>query len=268
MRMAVLSFGVTKRGFFRRLQLLLSSMATSIHLTFLPDLLLSFYLLVCFPLHSLWRSLQAAPPKPIRPPLQSYWRQGRFVLVLLAALALVMRLEKHSASDLGLAFPSSPAAMWGLLAAGCLLLGLHLAGTRMERKMTPAQRARQEAQLRDLPFAMPRTPTETAAYLFTMVLMTATWEVLFRGYLLLVLTPVTGLPAAIALAAIAYGAGHGYKHPKQFFGSIAAAFAFTIGYALTGSLWWLIVLHAAAPVSMLFAVRKIQRPSAANEASA
>lgn len=234
----------------------------------MPDLLLTLYLLVFFPLHGLWRSLQAPRAKPARPPLQSYWRQGRFVLLLLAALALVMRLEHHAAFDLGLAFPASPAALSGLLVAGCLLLGLHFAGKRMERRMTREQRASQEAQLSDLPFVMPRTPFETAAYLLTMILMTAAWEVLFRGYLLLVLTPVTGQIAAIALAAIAYGAGHGYKNPKQFFGSIAAAFAFTIGYALTGSLWWLIVLHAAAPVSMLFAVRKTQRISLDNEASA
>ena len=79
---------------------------------------------------------------------------------------------------------------------------------------------------------------------------------------------MTGLPLAVALAAIAYGAGHGYKNAKQFAGSIAAAFAFTIGYALTGSLWWLIVLHAAAPVSMLFAVRKIEVAKAVDEVTA
>ena len=60
----------------------------------------------------------------------------------------------------------------------------------------------------------------------------------------------------------AYGAAHGYKNPRQFAGSIAASFAFAIGYALTGSLWWLIVLHAAAPVTMLFTVKKIQARAA------
>ncbi len=123
--------------------------------------------------------------------------------------------------------------------------------------MTQEERVKQEGMLRELPFVMPRTPIETVAYFVTMIGMTATWDVLFRGYLLLVLTPVLGMPLAVALAAISYGAGHGYKNPRQFFGSIAAAFAFTIGYALTGSLWWLIVLHAAAPVAMLYSARRI-----------
>lgn len=237
-------------------------MANSIPLSSLPDLLFTLYLLVVFPCQRLWQSRHPATRTP-RPPLQSYWRQARFVLVLLAALVLVMLLGHHTAHELGLGFPDSFPALCGMLTACGVLLALHLVGKRMERNMTPAHRARQEAQLRDLPFAVPRTSFETAAYLATMVFMTGMWEVLFRGYLLLVLTPLTGLPLAVALAAVAYGAAHGYKNPQQFLGSIAASFAFTIGYALTGSLWWLIVLHAAAPVSMLYAVRKIRERAAA-----
>lgn len=126
------------------------------------------------------------------------------MLVLLAVLVLVMGLGEHTAFDLGLAFPDSFAALCGLAVAGVVLLALHIAGKRMERRMTPAQRARQEAQVRELPFTMPRTSSETATYLLITVLMTATWEVLFRGYLLLVLPPLTGLPLAVALAAVAY----------------------------------------------------------------
>ncbi len=237
-------------------------MANSIPLSSLPDLLFTLYLLVVFPCQRLWLSRRPAARKTPRPPLQSYWRQARFVLVLLVALVLVMLLGEHTVHELGLAFPDSFTALCGMGTACVVLLALHLAGKRMERNMTPAQRARQEAQVRELPFAMPRTPLESAVYLATTVCMTAMWEVLFRGYLLLVLPPLTGLPLAVGLAAVAYGAAHGYKTLQQFLGSIAASFAFTIGYALTGNLWWLIVLHAAAPVSMPYAVRKIRERAA------
>ena len=243
-------------------------MANSIHLFPLPDLLLTLYLLLVFPLQRLWRSLHSAPRKPPRPPLRTYWKQTRFVLVLLAALVAAMWTGGHSVADLGLAFPLTSAAAWGLAIASGVLLALHLAGKRMENRMTPAQHAAQEARLQHLPFVMPRTALDTAAYLASSVLMTAAWEILFRGYLLLVVPPVTGLPVALALAAIAYGAAHGYKNPRQFAGSIAASFAFAIGYALTSSLWWLIVLHAAAPVTMLFTVKKIQARAARAAASA
>nr|WP_315402028.1 type II CAAX endopeptidase family protein [uncultured Duganella sp.] len=228
----------------------------------IPDILFTLYLLVYFPLSSLWRSLRPASPKPFLPPLRSYWRQGRYIVALLCVFVPVAWLGGHGAAELGLGFPRSAGALWGLALAGFLLVLLHVLGTRQELKMSPQQRAGQEAKLRDLPFAMPRTRTETLAYLLTMIAMTTTWELLFRGYLLLVLAPVTGLPLAIVLAAVAYGAGHGYKDIKQFVGSIVAALAFTIGYAVSGSLWWLIVLHAAAPVAMLYAMRKLSRPAA------
>lgn len=223
----------------------------------MPDLLFILYLLVFFPLQNIWRGLRPALHKPERSPLRTYWRQGRVVLALLGVLVVVMWSGHHAACELGLAPPRSAAAVGGLIGACCLIVGLHLAGKRMERNMAPEKRAAQEAMLRALPMAVPRTHLETAAYLVTMVGMTCAWEMLYRGYLLLVLTPFTGLPAAVALAAVAYGASHGYQHPRQFVGSIAAAFAFTIGYALTGSLWWLMVLHAAAPVGLLLAMRKL-----------
>lgn len=223
----------------------------------MPDLLFTLYLLVYFPLSNIWHSSRKRTAKPPRPPFAWYWRQGRMALGLLIVLGIVMWLGHYSLADLGLGFPRSPAALAGLAIAVCVMLVAHVAGKWMDRRMTPEKRLDQEAKLRAMPIVMPRTTLETAAYCITMIGMTAAWEILFRGYALLVLTPVTGLPAAVALAAIAYGAGHGYKSAGQFFGAIAMSFAFTIGYALTGSLWWLIILHAAAPVSMLFVMRKV-----------
>jgi membrane protease YdiL (CAAX protease family) len=223
------------------------------------EILFTLYLLLYFPLDALWRSLRPATVKPVLTPLQSYWRQGRYVLGLLCAFMLVSWLGNYSAQQLGLGLPPPPAGMWGLAIIVILLVSLHFIGNMMGDRMTPEQRASKEQELRSLPFPMPGTLLETTVYLITMIGMTATWELLFRGYLLLVLTPYTGMPLAVVLAAVAYGAGHGYQNPKQFIGSIASSLCFTIGYALTGSLWWLIVLHAAVPAAMPYAVRKLNR---------
>ena len=224
----------------------------------MPDIIFTLYLLVYFPFDSIRRSLSVRPPKPKLPALQGYWHQGRFALTLLAVCMLVNWLENHSARQLGLG-PPSPAGFWGLAISTALVAVLHIFGKRAESKMTPEQRGKQEEKLRELPLSMPQTRVEIVAYFVIMIGMTAIWELLFRGYLLLILTPFTGLPLAVALAAISYGAGHGFKSIKQFAASIVAAFFFTIGYALTGSLWWLMVLHAAAPVAMFFTVRKLSQ---------
>jgi len=96
---------------------------------------------------------------------------------------------------------------------------------------------------------------------------TGGWEVLYRGFLLLVLTPVIGLPLAIAASALAYGIGHGYENPKQLIGSIISAFFFTIAYAWTQSLWWLILVHVFIPLSTIPAVMRAQRRQPAPQPS-
>jgi membrane protease YdiL (CAAX protease family) len=80
------------------------------------------------------------------------------------------------------------------------------------------------------------------------VLVSLGWELLYRGFLLMLLTPVTGAATAIILAALAYGIGHGYEKPSQLIGSIVSAFLFTLAFYYTQSLWWLILLHIGLPL--------------------
>jgi membrane protease YdiL (CAAX protease family) len=225
----------------------------------IADIIFTLYLLVYYPVDGILRSLYKKSPKPKLSTLQGYWRQGRFILILLAVFMLVSWFGDHSADELGLGLPPSTAGIWGLAIVVGLLVTLHILGKRAEAKLTAEERLKQEEKIRELPFSMPQTRQEIVIYFVTMIGMTATWELFFRGYLLLVLTPITGLPLAVVLAAVSYGAGHGFVNIKQFLGSIVAAFAFTIGYAFTGSLWWLIVLHAAAPTAMFFAARKLSQ---------
>jgi membrane protease YdiL (CAAX protease family) len=71
------------------------------------------------------------------------------------------------------------------------------------------------------------------------------WEILYRGFLLWFLSPYIGIAGAICLASFAYGLARGYQGRRQLVGSIASAFAFTVAFAITRSLWWLMLLHAA-----------------------
>jgi membrane protease YdiL (CAAX protease family) len=212
------------------------------------DLLLASYLLVVLPVRALWRSRRTKPARPSRPRLRIYRDSTRDVLVLLAVLAVSCWLQGRAPAALGFDVPLTPAGQWGLGVAVLVLASLGVGSRLWEKKLSQAKRNEYDALLQGNA-TLPRTLPELRAFLVLGVVLGAGWEILYRGFLLLVLTPFTGTAGAVVLSALAYGAGHGFDTRKQFVGSMVAAFLFTIAYALTHSLWWLIVLHVSAACS-------------------
>lgn len=223
------------------------------------NILLAAYLLIVFPALNLWRSLRPKRDKPPRALLRRYWSMSWHALVLLGLLWAGSRQAGTSLHDLGFDYPLSRRGAWGLAFALLLLGVLWAASSIIEGRKSPELRAQNEATLLDSRFPWPGNAGEAIVFAVATTLMTAGWEILYRGFVLLLLTPVTGMPAAIATAAIAYGAGHGYTNPKQLIGSIVSAFVFTIAYAMTHSLWWLMVIHAGLPLTALPLVLRAQR---------
>lgn len=101
---------------------------------------------------------------------------------------------------------------------------------------------------------LPQDSKEKTWFVIFSVVIGFAWELLYRGYLLWILTPQVGVVIAVSIAAISYGLAHGYQNKKQIIGSIIAAFVFTIAFALTNSLWWLILIHSALPLMGLFSM--------------
>lgn len=165
---------------------------------------------------------------------------------LLLGLGVVAYLHGLGAADLGLAWPPPPAGQVGLVIAALLILGL--AGSVLLLK-PKRQSAREQEAIKQLP----RGRDETLAFLAFTPFAGIGWELLYRGFLLWWLTPLIGIAAAVVIASLAYGLAHGWKSRADGLGSILSAFLFTIGYAVTGSLWWLIAVHTAAPLIGLLA---------------
>ncbi|TFW15650.1 CPBP family intramembrane glutamic endopeptidase [Duganella callida] len=219
------------------------------------DLALVLYLVVILPSMRLWRSLQKSIT-PRRPRVQVYGTAIREIAILLVALLLASWWSGHGAADLGLAPPDSGAALWCLLIPAILLPLLHYAGKLRQRSLNPEQLAADYERLRR-DESLPRTKRELNLYLVLSVFLGAGWELLYRGFLLLALTPVMGVWRTVIIAGVAYGAAHGYTSRKQIGASIVSALLFAGGYALTGSLWWLIVLHTGLPAMTAIAYYKI-----------
>jgi len=96
------------------------------------------------------------------------------------------------------------------------------------------------------------TPDDLAYSVVLALLIGCGTELLFRGFLYGFFAPLIGQIGALVVAALAYGLGHGSRTTGQAVGSVVSAFAFTIAFALTGSLWWLMLVHTAVGLSGLW----------------
>ena len=103
---------------------------------------------------------------------------------------------------------------------------------------------------------IPEGSLELKYFIVLVLIIGFAWEILFRGFLLWWLAPIVGMPIAILTSGLSYGLAHGWKSARRGFASIVSAILFAIGYALTGSLWWLIIIHIAMPTVGYFALRR------------
>jgi membrane protease YdiL (CAAX protease family) len=199
---------------------------------------LAFVLLLAVPIEALFRSRSKRPPRA---------QATRFRItiakayLLLLALLVVAWENGISAAELGIGFRLGTGGWVGLALAGFVVTGLTTAAL-LAKTDRAKFRNRQTNEL------MPEGSVERRLFVVLVPLLGFAWEILFRGYLLWWLVPITGTVAAVPIASVAYGVAHGWSNNRDGFASIGAALAFTTAYALTGSLWWLMIIHSALPL--------------------
>lgn len=213
------------------------------------DTILIACLLVFLPAYNLWRSLtearRAGESRTAR-----YLRGTAIAVALSAMLAVAWAGGARQLDSLGLDLPIGRPGLIGLGIAAALLLTLVVLGAVIK--------PRAGAKAPDSPM-LPITQTEWRLFLISMPVIAVAWELLYRGYLVWAIEPLLGTVAAVVLPAIAYGVAHGYRGRAQFIGSIGSALVFTLGFVLTRSLWWLMLIHAALPLFGAIAQRRISR---------
>ena len=182
------------------------------------------------------------------------------IAALLIGLGLIVHLHEVGAGELGLGWPPPPAGRIGFAVAAVIVVGLLGAVLFLKPKRGPVREQKAMA-------ALPQSRDETLAFLAFTPFAGFGWEILYRGFLLWWLTPLVGIVVAVGIASIAYGLAHGWKGRTQGLASIVSAFLFTIGYAVTGSLWWLIAIHTALPLVGLLAGRRARTTQAEAQAA-
>lgn len=206
------------------------------------DALMLVMLVIAMPLRALANSFgRRRIPADAEPRLTRYRRSMAIASALTAGLAAIWITSGRSAVALGFDWPVTTAGVIGLAITGLLLSGLALTAPRAR---APKDAATREAAVR----TMPQNAVERRWFVAFGLTLGFAWELLYRGYLLWLLSPYVGMIRAIVVAATAYGLAHGYQNLRQLIGSIISAFVFTSAFALTHSLWWLIILHAGLPM--------------------
>lgn len=210
------------------------------------DIILLAALMLALPAEALWHTM-GRRDRP-RPALTTKLvRTLRVLGVLLILLTMIWVHGDRPAAWLGLDAPLSTGGLIGLAVAVTILGLLGIGTAAMKARGGSEASAAAEA-------VMPRTPAETRLFIVFAVAAGIGWELLYRGFLLWALTPLIGLAGAVIVAAIAYALGHGSRDTRSLVGSTISSFLFTIGFALTGSLWWLIILHIGLPLVGLVAM--------------
>lgn len=175
---------------------------------------------------------------------EKYIRSSAIIFGLLALLWYAWTHAARSPALIGLDIPVSTRGMIGLAIAAVLFVVLLIAGTLTKRKHKDRKSEKTAGRLPKNNL-IPHTRRELGLFLVFALLAGCGWELLYRGFLMWFFVPHVGTAGAVCVAALAYGAAHGYKNRAQFLASMVSAFAFTIAFVLTGSLWWLMFIHTA-----------------------
>jgi membrane protease YdiL (CAAX protease family) len=175
--------------------------------------------------------------------VQSVLTRARRTLLMLGTPLVLLAgnwwIHGRPLSEIGLALPLSARGEIGIAIAIVLCLGF-LMTSRTPADLEKRKAARAKFEDAGLLVA---TPADLAVFIPLAFLIGCGTEILFRGFLFWAFSPLVGLSGAVLVMALAYGLGHGFADWQTAAGSLVSAFLFAIAFALTQSLWWLMLIH-------------------------
>jgi membrane protease YdiL (CAAX protease family) len=206
------------------------------------DLLLVAYVVLVLPALSVrnGRAMAAAPDAPLAPCYLRMMLRGWLAAAAVGALWLFTR---RPLATLGIDIPLGTRGELGLAVAAAALLFAAIVQLLLPRLMTPERRERLRGQMRAIKI-LPRSTLELALFLGVSLTAGVWEELVYRGFLIWFIAPYAGLIGAVVLSTLVFGIGHSYQGWRGARNAGTLGLLFAIGYALTGSLWWLIAIHA------------------------
>jgi uncharacterized protein len=163
-------------------------------------------------------------------------------------------------SALGFDFPIGIPGMIGFgVDAG---LVCYLAYRLLFKRRSAEENAATQRRLDDL-HILPQTRTEFLLFPLMVLVASPFEELLFRGFLIWFFANFVGLWGAVLLSSLLFGLGHAYQGWRGILRTTLIGLGFGIAYALTQSLWWLIVTHVVLNLYTSFLAAKLIRSAPA-----
>lgn len=207
------------------------------------DVALFAFLLLFMPAFAAWSGarLRRTPLDHTRR-MRRYWQTVMRGWIVALALIAIWSVAKRPWVELGLDWP---VGFWGLCGFGLgVLLSIVLAVEFMRiPKLVGTKLETLKARMRDV-HILPHQKSELLLFV-VMALTAGVWEELaYRGFLMWFLAPLSGLTGAIIISSLIFGLGHLYQGWKGVLRTAVVGLVFAIGFAVSHSLWWLMVVHA------------------------
>ena len=213
----------------------------------LPDWVLLVFGLAVIPIASLLagRRLVDARSNGREVLVRYRWIIGRGLLVSLALLCTWGATGRSFASlGLGSDFDSRAWLGFGIDA---LLLGA-MAWQILLLRPGPEQAALIKRRLIDSHMA-PQTRAEFVLFPQVALIGSIAEELFFRGFVFWMLGPMLSVWGAAVASALLFGIAHAYQGRVGIIRTALIGLTFGIGFALTASLWWLIIAHVLMNLS-------------------
>jgi CAAX protease family protein len=201
-----------------------------------------------------WR---AGRPRAERKLFQRYWLIAIRGAALSALVVFAWSKAGRPFSALGLDVPIGIAGRAGLV-IDVVIAAYYLFTVQFSRRSS-VQLAATRERLRRLGHydMLPQTLREFAIYPIAAVAGSTCEELLYRGFLIGTLTPLMGTAGAVLMSSALFGLGHAYQGRLGILRTTVIGLGLGIAFALTSSLWWLIIAHSVVNLSGVLLARRM-----------
>lgn len=211
------------------------------------DYLLLVLAALAMPLLSAYTGRQLAKPEARKVPLvRRYWLTVMRGWLIVAIVIAAWLWAKRSFAELGL---DDPIGFWGRAGFGLVLLLAIFFGVQIVRlpKLVGANLAKWAERMEGLRIT-PRTRDELLVFILVAITAGVWEELLYRGFFIWFLLPITGMIGAILISSAIFGIGHIYQGWGGVLNTGIVGLVFAIFYVYSESLWWLMAAHALVDI--------------------